>query len=50
MGPAGSLRYSVDNGHGGVVEGSIEVQVGAMTVAANTSSESTLWGEPARQY
>ena len=35
-GPAGSLRYTVDNGHGGIVEGSIDVEVGA--AAANDAS------------
>jgi formylglycine-generating enzyme required for sulfatase activity len=38
-GPAGSLRYSVDNGHGGIVEGSIDVEVGS----APPGSESALW-------
>jgi formylglycine-generating enzyme required for sulfatase activity len=41
MGPAGSLRYSVDNGHGGIVEGSVDVEVGTTPVASN--SESALW-------
>jgi formylglycine-generating enzyme required for sulfatase activity len=54
MGPAGSLRYSVDNGHGGIVEGSVDVEVGAAAVATNSGSESALWdsvrgsGDPAR--
>jgi formylglycine-generating enzyme required for sulfatase activity len=42
MGPAGSLRYTVDNGHGGVVEGSIDVVVGTVT-ANDASGESTVW-------
>jgi formylglycine-generating enzyme required for sulfatase activity len=40
-GPAGSLRYTVDNGHGGVVEGSTDIEVGALASAGG--SESRLW-------
>jgi formylglycine-generating enzyme required for sulfatase activity len=43
MGPAGSLRYSVDNGHGGVAEGSVDVEVGTAPVAAGSGSEAALW-------
>jgi formylglycine-generating enzyme required for sulfatase activity/uncharacterized caspase-like protein len=42
MGPAGSVRYSVDNGHGGIVEGSTDVDVGA-SAARDASAESMLW-------
>jgi formylglycine-generating enzyme required for sulfatase activity len=42
MGPAGSLRYIVDNGHGGIVEGSTEVEVGA-AAANDASGELALW-------
>ena len=42
MGPAGSLRYTVDNGHGGIVEGSTEVEVGA-AAANDASGELALW-------
>jgi formylglycine-generating enzyme required for sulfatase activity len=42
MGPAGSLRYSVDNGHGGIVEGATDVVVGA-SAANDASAESMLW-------
>jgi formylglycine-generating enzyme required for sulfatase activity len=42
MGPAGSLRYSVDNGHGGIVEGSTDVEVGA-AAANDASGELALW-------
>jgi formylglycine-generating enzyme required for sulfatase activity len=43
-GHAGSLRYTVDNGHGGVVEGSVDVDVGAtQTVASSAGSEDAVW-------
>jgi formylglycine-generating enzyme required for sulfatase activity len=42
-GPAGSLRYTVDNGHGGIVEGSTDVVVGASAAASDAASESALW-------
>jgi formylglycine-generating enzyme required for sulfatase activity len=42
MGPAGSLRYTVDNGHGGIVEGSTDVEVGA-AAANDASGERALW-------
>jgi formylglycine-generating enzyme required for sulfatase activity len=47
-GPAGSLRYSVDNGHGGIVEGSTDVEVGTTSLATNSGAtnsgpESALW-------
>jgi formylglycine-generating enzyme required for sulfatase activity len=38
-GPAGSLRYSVDNGHGGIAEGSLDIEVGT----ASAGSEGALW-------
>jgi formylglycine-generating enzyme required for sulfatase activity len=43
IGPAGSLRYSVDNGHGGVAEGSMDIVVGATASAGDPSSERALW-------
>jgi formylglycine-generating enzyme required for sulfatase activity len=43
IGPAGSLRYSVDNGHGGIVEGSTDVEVGATAGASDPSMEAALW-------
>jgi formylglycine-generating enzyme required for sulfatase activity len=43
IGPAGSLRYSVDNGHGGIVEGSTDVEVGATAGASDPSLEAALW-------
>jgi formylglycine-generating enzyme required for sulfatase activity len=42
-GPAGSLRYTVDNGHGGIVEGSTDVMVGATATSAESSSDTALW-------
>jgi formylglycine-generating enzyme required for sulfatase activity len=42
-GPAGSLRYSVDNGHGGVVDGSTDIVVGSTISTAESSSAATLW-------
>ncbi|HEY4042328.1 MAG TPA: SUMF1/EgtB/PvdO family nonheme iron enzyme [Rhodopila sp.] len=42
-GSAGSLRYSVDNGHGGIVEGSTDVEVGAAASGADQSTEAALW-------
>jgi formylglycine-generating enzyme required for sulfatase activity len=41
-GPAGALRYSVDNGHGGIAEGSLDVEVGA-AAANDVTSEAALW-------
>ena len=43
VGPAGSLRYSVDNGHGGIAEGSTDIVVGATASGGDPSSESALW-------
>jgi formylglycine-generating enzyme required for sulfatase activity/uncharacterized caspase-like protein len=42
-GPAGSLRYSVDNGHGGIVEGSTDVEVGVTAGPSDASMEAALW-------
>lgn len=42
-GPAGSLRYTVDNGHGGIVEGSVDVEVGSHKDADESGSEAALW-------
>lgn len=42
-GPAGSLRYTVDNGHGGVTEGSTEIDVAASSSASTSSTENALW-------
>jgi formylglycine-generating enzyme required for sulfatase activity len=42
-GPAGSLRYSVDNGHGGIVEGSLDVEVGPTSGAPDPGMDTALW-------
>jgi formylglycine-generating enzyme required for sulfatase activity len=43
-GPAGSLRYTVDNGHGGTVEGSLDIDVGSNSGGTtNTAMETALW-------
>ena len=42
-GPAGSLRYTVDNGHGGVVEGSTDIDVAAPSNPIASSMENALW-------
>lgn len=42
-GSAGSLRYTVDNGHGGTVEGSAEVEVAAAARPPDLSAENALW-------
>ncbi|MEA2740829.1 MAG: hypothetical protein QOH05_4136 [Acetobacteraceae bacterium] len=43
IGPAGSLRYSVDNGHGGVVDGSVDVEVGPTSGTSDPGPEAALW-------
>ena len=46
IGPAGSLRYTVDNGHGGTVDGLVDIEVGPTSAATTTSSaamEAGLW-------
>jgi formylglycine-generating enzyme required for sulfatase activity len=48
VGHAGSLRYSVDNGHGGVADGATDVDVGAAVPATgggatDASVEAALW-------
>nr|WP_294526699.1 SUMF1/EgtB/PvdO family nonheme iron enzyme [uncultured Rhodopila sp.] len=42
-GPAGSLRYTVDNGHGGTAEGSLDVEVGAASGISDPGPEAALW-------
>jgi formylglycine-generating enzyme required for sulfatase activity len=42
-GPAGSLRYTVDNGHGGTAEGSLDIEVGPTAGAVQPSADATLW-------
>nr|WP_294501199.1 SUMF1/EgtB/PvdO family nonheme iron enzyme [uncultured Rhodopila sp.] len=42
-GPAGSLRYTVDNGHGGSAEGSLDVEVGAASGISDPGPEAALW-------
>ena len=42
-GPAGSLRYSVDNGHGGIVDGSVDVDVVPAQDNVESGSEDALW-------
>jgi formylglycine-generating enzyme required for sulfatase activity len=43
IGPAGSLRYTVDNGHGGTVVGSLDVEVGPSSDAHNAGLEAVVW-------
>lgn len=42
-GPAGSLRYTVDNGHGGSVDGSLDVDVGTASGTGDPGPETALW-------
>jgi formylglycine-generating enzyme required for sulfatase activity len=42
-GPAGSLRYTVDNGHGGTADGSLDIEVGANSGTTQASSDAVLW-------
>ncbi len=42
-GPAGSLRYTVDNGHGGSVTGSLDIEVGAASSAPPASPDTLFW-------
>ncbi len=42
-GPAGSLRYTVDNGHGGTADGSLDIEVGAATGGQQVSGDALLW-------
>jgi formylglycine-generating enzyme required for sulfatase activity len=42
-GPAGSLRYTVDNGHGGIVEGSTDVEVTVAAAPADATAEASVW-------
>jgi formylglycine-generating enzyme required for sulfatase activity len=42
-GPAGSLKYTVDNGHGGVAEGSVDVDVAAANATGAAAMENALW-------
>src|SRR6202012_6088539 len=42
-GPAGSLRYTVDNGHGGIVDGSVDVDVVPAQDKVESGSEDALW-------
>ena len=43
VGPAGSLRYTVDNGHGGTAIGSLDVDVAPASGNVTASSEAALW-------
>ncbi|HYZ22934.1 MAG TPA: SUMF1/EgtB/PvdO family nonheme iron enzyme [Rhodopila sp.] len=43
VGHAGALRYSVDNGHGGIVEGATEIDVGVAPATGDGSVEAALW-------
>jgi len=43
-GPAGGLRYTVDNGHGGTVDGSLDIEVGSTSGIGDPGSEVALWG------
>ena len=42
-GSAGSLRYLVDNGHGGTAEGSLDIEVGPTSGAPEPGMETALW-------
>jgi len=42
-GSAGSLRYTVENGYGGTVDSSIDVEVGPAPGAGDPSAETVLW-------
>jgi formylglycine-generating enzyme required for sulfatase activity len=42
-GPAGSLRYTVDNGHGATVDGSLDVEVGTASAVGDPGPEAALW-------
>jgi formylglycine-generating enzyme required for sulfatase activity len=42
-GDAGALRYLVDDGHGGKVEGRVQIEVAALDDATRLLSESKLW-------
>lgn len=43
FGPAGSLRYTVDNGHGGSVDGSLDVEVGPASGISDPGPEVAMW-------
>jgi formylglycine-generating enzyme required for sulfatase activity len=43
-GPAGSLRYSVDNGHGGVTRGATDIDVGTPDKQVATAEDEAVWG------
>jgi formylglycine-generating enzyme required for sulfatase activity len=42
-GSAGSLRYTVDNGHGETVTGSLDIEVGAPSNIGDPGPEAALW-------
>nr|WP_294550323.1 SUMF1/EgtB/PvdO family nonheme iron enzyme [uncultured Rhodopila sp.] len=42
-GSAGSLRYTVDNGHGGSAEGSLDVEVGSASGISDPGPELAMW-------
>lgn len=42
-GSAGSLRYTVDNGHGGTAAGSLDIDVGATATAPQQSPDTLFW-------
>jgi len=44
-GPAGSLRYVVDNGRGDTVEGSLDIEVAPASNVADLLSQAALWEE-----
>jgi len=43
FGSAGTLRYTVDNGHGGIAEGSLDVDVGPASGSSDQGPEAALW-------
>jgi formylglycine-generating enzyme required for sulfatase activity len=42
-GAAGALRYTVDNGHGSVVEGTADIDIGTEQASAAPNPETILW-------
>jgi formylglycine-generating enzyme required for sulfatase activity len=43
FGSAGSLRYTVDNGHGGTADGSLDIDVGPASGVSDQGPETALW-------
>ncbi|HET6307522.1 MAG TPA: caspase family protein, partial [Rhodopila sp.] len=43
IGHAGSLQYTVDNGHGGIARSSVDIDVGQATTADTEAEAATVW-------